>query len=216
MEENLDEIKARIAQRIATKFAVAPAVMGKPIIDFEMVGEMPEDCEDLTTRVIEELKRRGLSVAHLVRFSGTGFASHLGQVAGLVGAGAADAEVFSTDGYVVRAERRSIEATLEEMLAMVGDGFDVIVTEAFGYQPIQKIVVTRKAEEAMNLCLPAMVAYTGCKENDDYVFRWLDCENIAEIADFIENLLIKRENPVAASAKVPYFSGHLREGNLHQ
>lgn len=118
--------------------------------------------------------------------------------------------VLRERGYRVARIERDGDASFDELLARVGEPYDVAVCTSFGYQPIPKIVISRRMQEAMNLCLPAMIGYVSDEDDPQCMFRWFDPGDVAGLADFIEASVIRRSVVTPTSAAVPYFGARVR------
>ncbi len=112
----------------------------------------------------------------------------------------ADAVVFAAPGRVVKVEPVEAEPSLDQMLETLGDpgAYDVVLCESFGYLPLPKVLVTRKAQEGFNLGLPNVIAYVSNQPDNAMVIPYFAPDDEGAIATFIERRIMGVEEEPAA------------------
>ena len=191
MEDKVMEVQKRLRERLSSRFAMSESALEKPIVCFEQVVGPPSCAEDLVPRVCAELKKRGYKVATV----------KLGRPSDALSAeereALPDASYCVVSGRVYLEREYASEPGIDEVLEMLGDGFDVIVGEGFGYAPAPKFLVTEKPNEGFNLGLPNIIGYVSDSDEHAFVphFTALD---VGGIADRIEEVVVARREPSAS------------------
>ena len=188
MEDKVKAVQERLRERLSSRFAMGESALAKPVVCFEQVVGPPSCAEDLIPRVAAELKRRGYKVATV----------KLGRPTDALAA--ADRDLLPDVSYQVVSGRVLLERNVErepgidEVLDLVGEGFDVIIGEGFGYAPAPKFLVTEKPNEGFNLGLPNIIGYVSDVDEHAFIphFTALD---VVGIAERIEQVVIKAKAP---------------------
>lgn len=176
-------IQQRLRQRFGASMTPGQRFDEVPLVVFDEVAGLPAGCEALVAEVLRALKRRGWRVAHVVR-----------QLAGdsaEVGAALADgpdAAVTVGEGRLVISRALEDGDALEVAMAAVGEGYDVVIGQNFGFAVVPRILMTRRVQEGFNLGLPNIVAYVSDGELDVALPRFTALD-VEALADFIEQTL---------------------------
>jgi len=111
-----------------------------------VVGRSNSGKTTLLERLIPELRRRGYKVA-VVKHSVRGFdLDQPGKDSWRLAEAGSDAIVLSGPQKVALIRKVAREATLEELLTVIGDDYDLILVEGFKQSNYPKIEVHRKVQ----------------------------------------------------------------------
>jgi molybdopterin-guanine dinucleotide biosynthesis protein MobB len=161
-----------------------------PIIS--IVGESKSGKTTLIEKLIPELKSRGFKVAtikhsiHSLSFDKEGKDSWRH-----IQAGSVVTAVVSPD-QVVLIKPLSEEPDLNEIARLLGDDFDIVLTEGFKQSQVPKIEVHRKAASPPLSHVNNLIAIAS-DEPLETDARQFSLNDIKGIADFLENGFIKPE-----------------------
>jgi molybdopterin-guanine dinucleotide biosynthesis protein MobB len=200
-DEKVLAVQARLRAKLGGKVSPTNSFHGIPVVALERVASAPVGADDLTERVISELKARGFRVACLRRTAAEAASvAETAEATGAAGAQApwpaeeylqagADAAILIANGCTVSVQACAEEPSLSEVAARLAADNDVVIAENVGYEGMPKILVSRKAREGFSLGLPNIIAYVSAKE-DGALIPWFAPSDAAGIADLIEQRII--------------------------
>ena len=193
MDDQVRAIRERLRASMAQPAVMSQRASGLPIISFEDVAGLPDGAETLVHRVVAALKARGYQVACLRRFGVNTVPESVGEPGRPYIEAHADAVVFAAPGRMVKVEPVERESTFDQMLDALGDcsAYDVVICESFGYLPLPKILVTRKAQEGFNLGLPNVVGYVSNQPDNAMMIPYFAPDDENSIAAFIERHIME-------------------------
>ena len=191
MNERSRELQERLRARFGQKMAVGQTCSCAHAVAFEEVGEVPNGAEDLVFKVIAELSARGLQVADVHRMNENTVTDSMRKVGAPYLAAGASCTVLASEDKVVVVRSSKTSRTMDDLIALIGEDFDVVIAEAVAFMTIPKILVTKKPQEGFNLGLPNIEAYVSTQDMHNFL-PWFDPEDIAGIADFIIERYAKR------------------------
>lgn len=187
MEDKVKAVQERLRMRLSSRFAMSEQALEKPVVTFEQVVGPPSCAEDLVPRVCAELKSRGFRVATVKLAKPTD---------PLVAEGRdlePDASYRIVSGRVYFEKNVESEPGIDDILMAMGDDYDVIIGEGFGYAPAPKFLVTEKPNEGFNLGLPNIVGYVSDVDEHAFIPHYTALD-AAGIADRIEHVVINRRD----------------------
>ncbi|MCJ7514785.1 MAG: molybdopterin-guanine dinucleotide biosynthesis protein B [Dehalococcoidia bacterium] len=159
-----------------------------PIIS--IVGESKSGKTTLIEKLISELKSRGYNVAtikhsiHSLSFDKEGKDSWRHIQAG------SSATAIASPDQVVLIKPVTEEADLDEIARLLGDDYDIVLTEGFKQSQVPKIEVHRKAAGLPLSHVNNLIA-VATDEPLGSIARQFSLNDIKGIADFLENGFIK-------------------------
>jgi molybdopterin-guanine dinucleotide biosynthesis protein MobB len=165
-----------------------------PIVS--IVGKSQSGKTMLMEHLIAEFKKRGYKVAALKHSRGGMEIDHPGKDSWRYAQAGSDAVCISSPDKLVFIENLSHDLNIEEILPIIGSGFDLVLVEGFKKSKIPKIEVHRKELGDDLLCSPEELwAVVTDGSLDTLVadrrklptFTWGDT---AAIADFIEKSFV--------------------------
>ena len=157
-----------------------------------IVGRSKVGKTTLVAKLVSEFKRRGYRVATL-KHSPQGFDLDQAEKDSWrhVKAGS-DTVVISSARQLALLRSQDHDASLEELLDLIGDGFDIVLAEGFKKASAPKIEVHRKGSEAGLVCPPEeLIAVVTDLPIDAGIPRF-SSEDISPIADLIEESVVGR------------------------
>ena len=170
-----------------------------PVIS--IVGKSKSGKTTLIERLVAELKRRGYRVA-TIKHSPKGFElDQPGKDSWRHARSGSDAVVVSSRQRLAMILPQDHDATIEEVLRLLGPDFDIVLAEGFKKGSALKIEVHRKElGEGLLLSPKQLLAIVSDEhlEADVPQFSW---DDIAAVASFIEEKLISKW-PVAEAVVV--------------
>lgn len=192
MEDKVKDIQQRLRARLSSRFSMGEAALKMPLVSFEPVVGPPSGAESLIPNLVAELKRRGYKVA-TVKMP----APH-DQVAAPDEETTPDAALKVVGGRMVLERNLGPDPSMDEILAQVGEGYDVILGEGFGYARVPKFLVTEKPTEGFNLGLPNIIGYVSDRDEHARIPQFTALDS-AGLADRIEEVILGKA-PASAGA----------------
>ncbi len=125
-----------------------------PVV-LSVVGPSNSGKTTLLTNLIPELKRRGHRVAVAKHSMGDLDLDQPGKDSWRLAGAGSDAVVVSGPQRVALVKKVERDPTLEEVLTLLGDSYDVVLIEGFKRSKIPKIEVHRKVQGGL-VCCPEM------------------------------------------------------------
>jgi len=192
MNEEAKALQAKLQARLPQKLTLGEQYKDTPLVAIDEVARAPEGAEDLVYRVTAELKGRGYRVANIRRYTAITATKHDKGVALPYMQAGSDATLLLIPGRMILATpvEEEAEATLDDMLAALGDDYDVIIGESFGYYAVPRFLLTDKIQEGYNLGLPNIIGYISRKDISALI-PYFSPHDIPAIADKIEEHIIK-------------------------
>ncbi len=190
MDEKVAQIQARLRRVLSQPMATPAELAAYRLVGFEVVSGVPTGAENLVPQVIAELKRRGHTVGHIMRY-GINTVPEAYRTTPEQRAQGSDAMLVVTPEATTLTRMVAAEPSLVELADAVGP-CDIVVCEGFDYQPIPRIIITRKVQEAFNRGLPCIVAYVACQDTEAAIPRFSPLD-IDGIVDKIERDIMKIE-----------------------
>lgn len=157
-----------------------------------IVGKSKAGKTTLIEGLVAELKRRGYRVA-TIKHSPEGFElDQQGKDSWRHAQSGSDAVVISSPQKLAMIMPRDHDATIEELLPLLGPDFDIVLTEGFKKGSALKIEVHRKkVGEGLLLSAKELLAIVSDEPLEANVpqFSW---EDISGVASFIEDKFISK------------------------
>jgi len=157
-----------------------------------IVGRSGVGKTTLIERLVAEFKRRGYRVA-TIKHSPMGFQLEPSakDTRRHIRAGS-DTVIISSPQELALIRPQDHDASLEEILNLLGDGFDIVLAEGFKESRAPKIEVLRQASDGEPLYrtgeLIAVVSETPMNKTIPHFAP----DDISSVADLIERMLVKR------------------------
>jgi len=139
----------------------------------------------LLEKLIGELKRRRHRVAAVKHSVHDVDMDQPGKDSWRLAMAGSDAVVLSSRGKISLTKKMDEEASVEQILSLLGDGYDVVLLEGFKGAKIPKIEVHRK-EVGELVCPPAELMAVVTDEPLDLDIRQFSADQIGLLADFLE------------------------------
>jgi len=156
----------------------------RPVVS--IVGKAGAGKTILIERLVTEFKQRGYRIAtvkhsqHNVEIDQPGKDSYRFAQVG------SDAVVISSPNKLAFIKGVDHNPGLEEVLSLIGDDFDLVLTEGFRHEEVPKIEVHRRELGGELLCPPEELWAIASDEPLDLNVNQLPLNDTREIADFIE------------------------------
>ncbi len=155
-----------------------------PVISF--VGNSGVGKTTLLEKLIAILKARGYRVAAIKHDVHEFEVDHPGKYSWRLTRAGSDIVVLSSADKLALIERPDVERTLKELVAMVDDRVDIVLTEGYRGASAMKIEVSRSAHShAITARLDDLLAIVT-DAAFDYQVPQFDLEDAARVADFLE------------------------------
>jgi molybdopterin-guanine dinucleotide biosynthesis protein MobB len=156
-----------------------------PVV-LSVVGRSNSGKTTLLESLIPELKRRGYRVA-VVKHSMRGFdLDQPGKDSWRLAEAGSDAIVLSAPQEVALIKKVGREATLEELLTIIGDDYDLILVEGFKHGNAAKIEVHRKVLGHL-VCPPEELSAVVTDEPLNVAAPQFSVDQGVALADLIED-----------------------------
>ena len=191
MNERSRELQERLRARFEQKMAVGQTCTCPHAVAFEGVGDIPAGAEDLVFKVIAELNSRGLRVADVHRMNENTVTDSVRKVGAPYLEAGAHVTVLASEDKVVVVRPSKTSRTMDDLIALIGEDFDVVIAESVAFMTIPKILITKKPQEGFNLGLPNIEAYVSPQDMHNFL-PWFAPDDIAGIADFVIERYAKR------------------------
>ena len=156
----------------------------RPVVS--IVGKAGAGKTILIERLVTEFKQRGYRIAtvkhsqHNIEIDQPGKDSYRFAQVG------SDAVVISSPNKLAFIKGVDHNPGLEEVLSLIGDDFDLVLTEGFRHEEVPKIEVHRRELGGELLCPPEELWAIASDEPLDLNVNQLPLNDTREIADFIE------------------------------
>ena len=201
MNERSRELQERLRARFEQKMAVGQVCTCPHAVAFETVGDLPDGAEDLVFKVIAELDSRGLKVADIHRMNENTMPDSVRKVGAPYLQAGASCTVLAGEDKVVVVRPSKTSRTMDDLIALIGEDFDVVIAEEVAFMTIPKILITKKPQEGFNLGLPNIEAYVAPQDMHNFL-PWFAPDDIAGIADFvIERYARRKPEEIAREAE---------------
>ncbi|OGO07397.1 MAG: molybdopterin-guanine dinucleotide biosynthesis protein B [Chloroflexi bacterium RBG_13_60_13] len=156
-----------------------------PVV-LSFVGPSNSGKTTLLTNLIPELKRRGHRVAVAKHSVGDLDLDQPGKDSWRLARAGSDAVAVSGPHRVALVKKVERDPTLEEVLDMVGDGYDVVLIEGFKRSKVPKIEVHRKVQGDL-VCSPEELFAVVTDEPLDIPVPQFSADQGEALADLIED-----------------------------
>lgn len=156
-----------------------------PVV-LSFVGPSNSGKTTLLTNLIPELKRRGHRVAAAKHSMGDLDLDQPGKDSWRLARAGSDAVVVSGPQRVALVKKVEGDPTLEEVLAVVGDGYDLVLIEGFKRSKVPKIEVHRKVQGDL-VCSPEELLAVVTDEPLEVPVPQFSAEQVEALADLIED-----------------------------
>ncbi|MFW6125585.1 MAG: molybdopterin-guanine dinucleotide biosynthesis protein B [Chloroflexota bacterium] len=155
-----------------------------------IVGRSKSGKTTVLVQLVTEFKKRGYRVA-TIKHSPQGFQLDQEEKDSWrhLRAGSDTTVVSSAEGIALL-KPQDHDAPLEEILGLIGDGYDIVVVEGFKKASAPKIEVYRKGREGSLLCPPQQLAAVVTDEALQAEVRRFSTQDISLLADFIEDTVM--------------------------
>lgn len=190
MDEKVKKIQERLRAELDQPLILGPQFKDLPLVSFEQLSSAPLGAETLVYKVIAELRSRGYRVANIRNYNVNTTPEHLKEIALPYFQAHSNASLFVAPDRMVQAKQLERNATLDDMISMLGNDYDVIITESFGFVSIPKFLVTDRPQEGFNLGLPNIIGYVSERDMKAMIPRFSP-RDIEAIADKIESHVIE-------------------------
>lgn len=156
----------------------------------------------LLERLIPELKKRSYRVA-IIKHDVHGFdMDKPGKDSWRFTQAGSDIMMLSSPDKLALIRKVDHDSTLQELARLVGDSADIILTEGFKQREAPKIEVHRKAVGEKLLCQPEELVALVTDEPLDLPVWQCSTEEIARLADRIENTFLTKRREEEATLAV--------------
>lgn len=155
-----------------------------PIV-ISLAGRSNSGKTTLLVKLIGELKRRGHNVAAVKHSVHEVDLDQPGKDSWRLARAGGDAVMVSSPNRVYLAKKLDGEASVEELLALLGNEFDVVLMEGFKGATIRKIEVHRKELGGL-VCPPGETIAVVTDEPLDVNVPQFTADQIGLLADFVE------------------------------
>lgn len=157
-----------------------------------IVGKSKSGKTTLVERLVGELKGRGYRVATVKHNHHDFELDRPGKDSWRHAQAGSDAAVISSPQKLALFKPQDHDASIEEILHLLGEEFDIVLIEGFrrGYAP--KIEVHRRELKEGLLCTPKELMAIVTDEPFDADLPQFSWEDVSGIADFIEQRLIAK------------------------
>ncbi len=156
-----------------------------PVV-LSFVGPSNSGKTTLLTNLVPELKRRGHRVAVAKHSMGDLDLDQPGKDSWRLARAGSDAVVVSGPHRVALVKKVETDPTLEEVLGMVGDSYDVILVEGFKRSRVPKIEVHRQIQGDL-VCSPEELLAVVTDEPLDIPVPQFSADQGEALADLIED-----------------------------
>lgn len=162
-----------------------------------IVGRSNVGKTTLVTKLVSEFKKRGYRVATL-KHSPRGFELDQAEKDSWrhIKSGS-DVVVISSARQLAMLRPQDHDASLEEILDLIGENFDVVLAEGFKKANAPKIEVSRKGANADPMCYPEQLIAIVTDLPVDAGMPCFSFEDIPSIANLIEEQVMGRRPPAA-------------------
>jgi len=150
-----------------------------------IVGRSNSGKTTLMEKVVVELKQRGYSLATIKHSAHDFELDHPGKDSWRLSKAGSDTVVLSSPRELALIRPVKRETTLEELLHLIGEGFDLILIEGFKNSKLPKIEVHRK-ELGSLVTLPEELLALVTDERLDIAVPQFSPDEVEALADLIE------------------------------
>ena len=189
MDEKVREIQTRLRKTMSTTLLLDDSMQKIPIVGFEEVSVKPPGTERFVLEVITELKERGYRVAAVKRLNINTASEQVNTLALPYMEAGSDAALLSLPNRMITVRKTESEPSLKEMVEALGEDFDVIIGESFGYYAVPKFLITKRPQEGFNLGLPNIIGYVS-ERDANATIPWFKTTDISAVAEKIERDII--------------------------
>jgi molybdopterin-guanine dinucleotide biosynthesis protein MobB len=159
-----------------------------PVV-LSFVGPSNSGKTTLLTNLIPELKRRGHRVAVAKHSMGDLDLDQPGKDSWRLARAGSDAVVASGPHTLTLIKKVERDPTLEEVLSMVGDDYDLVLVEGFKRSRVPKVEVHRRIQGGL-VCSPEELFAVVTDEPLDIPVPQFSVEQGEALADLIEDRLL--------------------------
>lgn|GEM_PF-2778256 len=193
MVEKMKQIKAYEVTELMRGPNHAPTSTRKienvPLVSFQTGREFPEGAETLVDDVVAELRKRGYRAARIRRYPAESVPAAIEDLDATNGQVDDEAVLSVTPDRMVLSKHMTEEPTLEDMVAMLGGDYDVVIGEGFKFLPVPKFLVTSREQEVFTSRLPNVIGYVSDRQARATI-PWFGPRDVEAIADKIEKDVI--------------------------
>jgi len=162
--------------------------MVTPIVS--VVGKSGVGKTTLLEKLVPEIRRRGYRVA-VVKHDVHGFEiDHPGKDTWRYAQAGSDAVVISSPSKLAFIKQTDHDATLGELAQLLGDGFDLILTEGYKQGNAPKVEVHRKEAGPGLLCREAELVALATDEPLDMAVPQYDLDDVVGLADRLQEVFL--------------------------
>lgn len=167
-----------------------------------IVGKSGSGKTVLMEQLIAEFKRRGYKVAAVKHAAGGMEIDQPGKDSWRLARAGSDAVLLSSPDKIAFIKKVEHDLDIEEISAILGSEFDVILAEGFRRAKIPKVEVHRKGLGNNLLCSPEGLLAVVSDEPLDLNLPQFSLGDVVSIADFIEgNLGLKSGKGIFSPSK---------------
>lgn len=155
-----------------------------------IVGKSRAGKTVLMERLIAEFKRRGYRVAALKHSGGRIDMDRPGKDTWRLAQAGSDAVLVSSPDKLAFIKRLEQEPDIEEIMRIIGSGFDIVLAEGFKKSKLPKIELHNSEFGSDLLCSPTVLSAVITDAPLDIDVIQLPLGDAAAIADFIEQTFV--------------------------
>jgi len=155
----------------------------KPVVSF--VGNSGVGKTTFLEKLIREFKSRGFRVAAIKHDAHKFEIDYRGKDSWRLTQAGSDVTIISSKDKMALIERPDVERTLTDLVEMVSDRVDIVLTEGYRGAAASKIEVSRRAHShVLTARLDDLIAIVS-DEPFDYQVPQFDLDDAAGVADFL-------------------------------
>ncbi|MBI2304243.1 MAG: molybdopterin-guanine dinucleotide biosynthesis protein B [Chloroflexi bacterium] len=160
-----------------------------------IVGRSNVGKTSLLERLIPELKKQGYRLA-VIKHDVHGFdIDRPGKDSWRLTQAGSDAVVISSPDKLALIKRMDHDALLEEVALLLGDLYDVILTEGYRHGPAYKVEVHRKEMGSELLCEPRELLAIATDETLNVAVPQFPLDDVTGLVDLLRKELLSRSQP---------------------
>ncbi|RLC93546.1 MAG: molybdopterin-guanine dinucleotide biosynthesis protein B [Chloroflexi bacterium] len=156
-----------------------------------VVGKSNSGKTTLLEKLVGELRRRGLNIAAIKHTSSDFDLDHPGKDSWRLARAGSQAVLLSSPQKLALIRSVDREASVEELLALAGEGFDLVLVEGFKNSGLPKIEVHRREQGGL-LFAPRDLLALVTDEAIDASTPQFSADDVGPLADLLERMALTR------------------------